>query len=50
MLISEITKEILNELIENIFVYEDGNIQIVFKYKNEFDSILNYLENYRRFL
>lgn len=43
--ITKLTKEILNELIENIFVYEDGNIQIVFKYKNEFDSILNYLEN-----
>lgn len=42
--IKKITKEVLHELVENIFVYENGQIEVVFKYKNEYMNLIKYLE------
>lgn len=41
--ISHLTKEILNELIDTIYVYENGNIKIIFKYQEEYNAIVNYV-------
>ena len=43
--ISSITKEVLKELIDVIYVTSDGSLDIRFKYKNEYNELLNYLEN-----
>ncbi|MBQ9181068.1 MAG: recombinase family protein [Bacilli bacterium] len=43
--IKKVTKEVLKELIEVIYVTEEGNIDIHFKYKNEYKELLTYLEN-----
>lgn len=43
--IKKVTKEVLHELIDVIYVTEDGNIDIRFKYKNEYKELLTYLEN-----
>ena len=43
--ITKLTKEVLNELIESIYVFENGNIKIIFKYQDQFNSIIDYLEN-----
>lgn len=43
--IKKVTKEVLHELIDVIYVTEEGNIDIRFKYKNEYKELLTYLEN-----
>lgn len=40
---THLTKEILNELIDTIYVYENGNIKIIFKYQEEYNAIVNYV-------
>jgi len=42
--IKKVTKQVLDELVESIYVYENEKIEVNFKYKNEFESIINYLE------
>ena len=42
--IKKVTKEVLKELIEVIYVTEEGNIDIHFKYKNEYKEFVTYLE------
>jgi len=41
--IKKLTKNILDELIDKIYVFEDGNIKIDFKYSDEYEQLLNYL-------
>ena len=36
---------VLNELIDVIYVLEDGRVDIRFKYQDEYTSLLNYLES-----
>ena len=43
--IKRVTREVLKELIDVIYVTEDGNIDIRFKYSNEYKELLNYLQN-----
>ena len=43
--IKKVTKDVLNELIDTIYVTESGNIEIVFKFKDEYKELLTYLEN-----
>ena len=43
--IKKITKEVLHELVENIFVYENGQVEVVFKYTNEYMNLIKYLED-----
>ncbi|MCI8460645.1 MAG: recombinase family protein, partial [Bacilli bacterium] len=43
--IKNVTKEILDELIECIYVYEDGSLKIVFKYQDEYERLIEYLKN-----
>lgn len=43
--IKNVTKEILDELIECIYVYEDGRLKIVFKYQDEYERLIEYLKN-----
>ena len=42
--IKKVTREILKELVDVIYVTKDGNINIVFKYRNEYKELLLYLE------
>ena len=43
--IKKVSRETLKELIDVIYVTEEGNIDIRFKYKNEYNELLNYLKN-----
>ena len=42
--IKRLTKEVLNELIDVIYVRKDGTLDIKFKYQDEYQSLVNYLE------
>ena len=42
--IKQLTREVLKELIENIYVYEDGHIRINFKYSDEYESAISELK------
>lgn len=42
--IRKISKEVLDELIEVIYVKKDGNIDIKFKYQDEYENLVNYLK------
>ena len=39
-----LTREVLKELIDVIYVKKDGNLDIKFKYQDEYNNLLNYLE------
>ena len=39
-----VEKDILEEIVDKIYVFEGGNIEIKFKYQDEYESLLNYLE------
>lgn len=43
--IKKVSREVLKELIDVIYVTEEGNLDIHFKYKNEYNELLNYLKN-----
>lgn len=43
--IRKLTRDVLKELIDVIYVSYDGSIDIHFKYKNEYMELLNYLES-----
>ena len=40
-----IDRNIINELIDSIIIYEGSNVEIVFKYKNLYEDALRYLNN-----
>ena len=42
--INEINRNIVDEFISNIYVYEDKNIEIQFRYKDQFEELVNYLK------
>ncbi len=42
--ITELTREVVSALIENIYVYEDNRIEIVMKYRDEFETLIEYIE------
>lgn len=42
--VDEIKRNILDEFINNIFVTEDKNIIIEFKFKNEFEDMISFLK------
>ena len=41
----KLTKEIVNELIEDILVHEDGVVDVIFKYQDEYENMVCYLES-----
>ena len=40
-----INKQVVDEIIDDIFVCSDGNIKIVFKYKNEYFEAMDFIKN-----
>lgn len=42
--IRKVSKEVLDELIEVIYVKSDGSIDIKFKYQDEYENLVNYLK------
>ena len=45
--ISALTREVVCALIENVYIYEDNRIEIDIKYRDEFETILEYLDGNR---
>lgn len=43
--IRRLSLEVLKELIEVIYVLEDGSLEIKFKYQDEYDGLIKYLES-----
>ena len=46
--IPELTREVVSIFIENIYVYEDERIEIVMKYKDEYETVLEYILGNRK--
>lgn len=42
--ITELTREVVVALIENIYIYEDERIEIVLKYRDDFEMLIEYIE------
>ena len=42
--IKELSKEVIDDLIEDIFIHEDGNITILFKFQDEYQNVINYIK------
>lgn len=42
--IDEINRNVANAFISNVYVYEDKNIEIQFRYKDQFEELANYLK------
>lgn len=45
--ITTLTREVVCALIENIYVYEDNRIEIAMKYRDEFETVIEYVNNNR---
>lgn len=43
--IKKLTREVIKELIDVIYITADGNVDIHFKYSNEYKELVSYLEN-----
>ena len=43
--IKKLTREVIKELIDVIYINADGNVDIRFKYSNEYKELVTYLEN-----
>lgn len=41
--IKKITREVLKELVEAIYVMDDGTVEIKFRYQDEYDKLVNFL-------
>ena len=46
--IPELTREVVSIFIENIYVYEDERIEIVMKFKDEYETVLEYILGNRK--
>ena len=45
--ITELTREVVSALIENVYIYEDERIEIVMKYNDDFETLLEYIDTNR---
>ena len=43
--IKKLSREVIKELIDVIYITADGNVDIHFKYNNEYKELVTYLEN-----
>ena len=43
--IQKLSREVIKELIDVIYITKEGNVDIRFKYRNEYKELLVYLEN-----
>ena len=41
--ITELSREIVSALIDNVYVYEDNRIEIVMKYRDEYEAVMDYV-------
>lgn len=48
--IDKLTREVIVALIDMIYIYEDNNIKIIFKYQNPFREAIEYIENNQNLL
>ena len=44
--LQHLSKKVVDELIDDIYVYDNGNIKIVFKYEDEFVEAIDFLKKY----
>ncbi|MCI9365299.1 MAG: recombinase family protein [Clostridia bacterium] len=44
--LQHLSKKVVDELIDDIYVYDNGNIKIVFKYEDEFFEAIDFLKKY----
>ena len=42
--ISELSKKVIDDLIDDIYVHQDGNITIKFKFQDEYQNVLEYIK------
>ena len=42
--IKELKKDVIDDLIDNIYVHNDGNITIIFKYQDEYEQALEFIK------
>lgn len=42
--ISELSKKVIDDLIDDIYVHQDGNITIKFKFQDEYQNVLQYIK------
>lgn len=44
-IITEVDRNIVDEFIENIYVYENKNIDIKLRFKEQYEDLIKYLKN-----
>ena len=49
-IITDITRRVVNQFIDKIFIYENKNIEIKLKYKDQYQDLLKYLRNQNNML
>ena len=44
--LEKLNKKVIDELIEDIFIYENGNVKVIFKYKDEYFEAIDFLKSH----
>lgn len=42
--IKELSKEVIDDLVEDIYIHEGGNITIQFKFQDEYQNVIDYIK------
>lgn len=45
--LEQLNKSVIDELIDNIYIYDKENIRVDFKYKDEYMELLGFLIDYK---
>ncbi len=48
--VNSLSRELIDSLIDNIFVYEDKKIKIKFKYEDEYNYLIDFIKRRKRFI
>lgn len=47
--IKELSRQVVDELIDEIYVYENGRIQIKFRYEEQYKEAMEYVKKMKKF-
>lgn len=48
--VNSLSRELIDSLIDNIYVYEDEKIKIKFKYEDEYNYLIDFIKRRKKFI
>ena len=48
--VNSLSRELIDSLVDNIYIYEDKKIKIKFKYEDEYNYLMDFIKRRKNFL